>query len=40
MEQGPSLDGNKSSSSRENARILRNLEVHYRIHKTPSVILL
>jgi hypothetical protein len=40
MEQGPSLEGNRFSSSKEKARNLRNLEVHCRIHKSPSVIVI
>jgi len=40
MEQDPSLEDNQSSSTKKIARILRNLEVHYRTHNSPSVILI
>jgi hypothetical protein len=35
MEQRPSWEANSFSASQEIPRILYNLEVHYRIHKSP-----
>jgi hypothetical protein len=35
MEQSPSWEANSSSASQEIPRMLRNTEVHYRIHKSP-----
>jgi hypothetical protein len=35
MEQRPSWEANSFSASQEISRILWNLEVHYRIHKSP-----
>jgi hypothetical protein len=40
MEQRPSWEANSFSASQEIPRILWNQEVHYRIHKSPSPILI
>jgi len=38
MEQSPSWEANWFGASKEIPRILWNLKVHYRIHKSPSTV--
>ena len=38
MERSPFWEANRSSASQEILHILRNLKVHYRIHKSPSTV--